>query len=77
MAESMICAPVGRMGRRPRGFSAKSISLPAELWAMVEAFRQEQHLSSTAEAIRVLLFRLFEQVDRERQHSPRPLHPDE
>jgi hypothetical protein len=47
------------VGRRPTGFQGKTIMLPPELWDRVEGFRVEEHLSSVAEAMRVLLFRAF------------------
>ena len=47
------------VGRRPTGFQGKTIMLPPELWDRLEGFRVEEHLSSLAEAMRVLLFRAF------------------
>ena len=46
-------------GRPRTGFQGKTIMLPPELWDRVEGFRVEEHLSSVAEAMRVLLFRAF------------------
>jgi hypothetical protein len=48
---------VGYMGRKPQGFITKSVLLPPELWERLEQFRVEEHLSSMAEAMRVILWR--------------------
>ena len=45
------------MGRKPLGFTARTITLPPELWGRLERFRAEQGLSSVTEAIRVVLWR--------------------
>lgn len=39
------------------GFLARTVMLPPELWDRLEQFRVEEHLSSVAEAMRVLLWR--------------------
>ena len=48
---------MGCMGRKPQGFTAKTVMLPPELWDRLERFRVDEHLSSVAEAMRVLLWR--------------------
>ena len=53
----------GVVGRRPQGLQARSVALPNELWERIERFREEQRLSNTAEAVRVLLWRVLDEID--------------
>jgi len=52
------------MGRKPLGLSTRSIALPPELWARIERFREAERISNTTEALRILLWRTFDQMDK-------------
>ena len=52
------------MGRKPLGLSTRSIALPPELWARIERFREAERISNTTEAMRILLWRTFDQMDK-------------
>ncbi len=43
--------------REKSGNVGRTINLPPELWERLEQFRVEEHLSSVAEAMRVILWR--------------------
>ena len=65
----MESAIVGYMGRKPQGFTAKTVMLPPELWDRLERFRVEEHLSSVAEAMRVLLWRALSDQPEPKQKA--------
>lgn len=62
---------MGHMGRRPQGFTAKTVMLPPELWDRLERFMVEEHLSSVAEALRVLLWRALPDESPKSVPAPR------
>jgi Arc/MetJ-type ribon-helix-helix transcriptional regulator len=58
------------VGRKPIGFQARSVALPQVLWERIERFRSEMRLSNTAEAVRVLLWRVLDEIEREKDEPP-------
>lgn len=66
---------MGRMGRKPMGFSARTIMLPPELWDRLEQFRTDEHLSSVAEAMRVLLWRALGDQPEPKRKAARRITP--
>lgn len=40
------------------------------LWERIERFRSEMRLSNTAEAVRVLLWRVLDEIEREKDEPP-------
>ena len=63
----------GGVGKRPQGLQARSVALPSELWERIERFREEARLSNTAEAVRVLLWRVLDEIDEAKGGQEGPL----
>jgi hypothetical protein len=53
------------MGRKPQGYSVRSMALSPEVWDRIDRYRDAMHLSSTAEAVRLLLWRVLDEVEAE------------
>jgi hypothetical protein len=51
------------VGRKPQGYSVRTVGLPPELWARLDRYKEVEGLSSVAEALRVLLWRVFREMD--------------
>lgn len=66
---------MGEVGRKPMGFAGRTVMLPPELWERVERYAADHHLSSTAEALRVLLWRVLDEVEAERPARPKRKAP--
>lgn len=58
------------VGRKPQGFSARSIALPAAMWARIDVYKETMHLSSAAEAVRLLLWRALDDVEAAKDSRP-------